>query len=103
MRQIALSALLALLAGTAFAAEPPPQKQTIFAMGGIPINVSAWGMEQATFDSALLMIDARIEELEAMMDAAPSAAPSSAADEAYTKGLAQMRKSSKQMYEDDEE
>jgi hypothetical protein len=44
-----------------------------------------------------------MEELDLMMEEAPAGAPSAAADEAYTKGLAQMRKSSKQMYEKEDE
>lgn len=36
-------------------------------MGGIPINISAWGMDQDTFDLAVVLISGRIEELEDMM------------------------------------
>lgn len=36
-------------------------------MGGIPINISAWGMEQADFDEAVVDIAARVEELESMI------------------------------------
>jgi len=54
-------------------------------------------------DRALEAEENEMEELDVMMEEAPAGAPSAAADEAYTKGLAQMRKSSKQMYEDDEE
>jgi len=54
-------------------------------------------------DKALEAEENEMERLEEMMDAEPSMAPSAAADEAYTQGLAQMRKSSKQMFEDEEE
>ena len=54
-------------------------------------------------DRALEAEENEMEELDEMMEAAPAGAPSAAADEAYTKGLAQMRKSSKQMYEDEDE
>jgi thiamine biosynthesis lipoprotein len=36
-------------------------------MGGIPINISAWGIEPASFDQAVKDIAARIEELESMI------------------------------------
>ncbi|MHA1905682.1 MAG: hypothetical protein ACW98Y_00135 [Candidatus Thorarchaeota archaeon] len=61
---------------------------------------------QAKYDMADKALEAEeneMEELDEMMEAAPVGAPSSAADEAYTKGLAQMRKSSKQMYDDEDE
>ena len=54
-------------------------------------------------DDALANEEAEMEELDEMMEAAPSGAPSSAADKAFTSGLAQMRKSSKQLFEDEEE
>ncbi len=54
-------------------------------------------------DRALEAEENEMEELDLMMEEAPAGAPSAAADEAYTKGLAQMRKSSKQMYEKEDE
>ena len=67
MRFLTIITLLLLLTGAANAAEGPPHKKTIYAMGGIPINISAWGMDQDTFDLAVLLIAGRIEDLEAMM------------------------------------
>ena len=54
-------------------------------------------------DVALANEEAEMEELDAMMEEAPSGAPSAAADKAFTSGLAQMRKSSKQLFEEEEE
>jgi len=54
-------------------------------------------------DEALANEESEMEELDEMMAAAPSGAPSAAADKAFTKGLAQMRKSSKELFEDEEE
>ncbi|MFW9933115.1 MAG: hypothetical protein ACFFDR_10710 [Candidatus Thorarchaeota archaeon] len=61
---------------------------------------------QAMYDKTEKALEAEeneMDRLEEMMDAEPSMAPSAAADEAFTKGLAQMRKSSKQMFEEEEE
>jgi hypothetical protein len=61
---------------------------------------------QAMYDKADRALEAEeneMERMDEMMKAEPSAAPSAAADQAYTKGLAQMRKSSKQMFEENEE
>jgi hypothetical protein len=54
-------------------------------------------------DEALAAEEAEMEELDEMMEAAPSGAPSAAADESYTRGFAQMRKSSKEMFDEEEE
>jgi len=54
-------------------------------------------------DKALQAEENEMEELDEMMEEAPVGAPSAAADQAYTKGFAQMRKSSKQMYEEEDE
>lgn len=54
-------------------------------------------------DKALESEEEEMDRLDEMMEAEPSRAPSAAADEAYTKGLAQMRKSSKQMFEEEDE
>ncbi len=54
-------------------------------------------------DEVLANEEAEMEELDEMMEATPSGAPSAAADKAFTSGLAQMRKSSKQLFEDEEE
>ncbi|HES58732.1 MAG TPA: FAD:protein FMN transferase [Firmicutes bacterium] len=67
MRIFTLITLLILTAGIAHAAEGAPRKKTIQAMGGIPINISAWGMSQDTFDLSVMLIAGRIEQLEAMM------------------------------------
>ncbi len=57
----------------------------------------------AKADKVLASEEAEMERLDDVMEEAPSGAPSAAADEAYTMGLAQMRKSSKQMFEDEED
>ena len=44
-----------------------PRTATITAMGGIPINISAWGIDQQVFDTAVGQIDDRIKNLEAMI------------------------------------
>jgi hypothetical protein len=53
-------------------------------------------------DMALANEEAEMEELDDMMEEAPAGAPSAAADKAFTSGLAQMRKSSKKLFDDDE-
>jgi hypothetical protein len=61
---------------------------------------------KARYDMADEALEAEEEEMERMdekMEAAPSGAPSAAADESYTQGLTQMRKSSKQMFKEDED
>jgi len=57
--------------------------------------------EQA--DDALESEEVEMNRMDEMMAEEPSMAPSAAADKAYTQGLAQMRKSSKQMFKDDDE
>ncbi len=56
-------------------------------------------------DQALDVEEKEIERQEEMMEMAPSAAPSGAADEAFTENLAQMKRSSKSLFrkDDDEE
>lgn len=54
-------------------------------------------------DLALANEEAEMEELDAMMEEAPAGAPSAAADKAFTSGLAQMRKSSKRLFDDDDD
>jgi len=54
-------------------------------------------------DMALANEEAEMEQLDEMMEEAPAGAPSAAADLAFTSGLAQMRKSSKKLFDDDEE
>lgn len=54
-------------------------------------------------EDALRAEENEMEQLDQMMEEAPAGAPSAAADQAFTKGLAQMRKSSKQMFEDEED
>ena len=61
---------------------------------------------QAMFEKADKVLDIEekeIEHQEEMMEAAPSAAPSGAADEAFTENLAQMKRSSKKLFRDDDE
>ena len=54
-------------------------------------------------DKALDIEDKEIERQEAMMEEAPASAPSGAADEAFTENLAQMKRSSKKLFRDDDE
>jgi thiamine biosynthesis lipoprotein len=54
---------LVLFPALVFAAEQPRQT-TIIAMGGIPIHVSAWGLEQDAFRETIPRIFKRIEYLE---------------------------------------
>ncbi|MHA2360536.1 MAG: hypothetical protein ACXAB6_01220 [Candidatus Thorarchaeota archaeon] len=54
-------------------------------------------------DNVLASEEADMERQEEMLEAAPASSPSSAADEAFTESLKQMRKSSRQMFENDEE
>ena len=49
------------------AAAEPPLKASLNAMGGIPIAISAWGLDQQSFDAAVSEVGARIEQLEAMI------------------------------------
>lgn len=44
-----------------------PRTATITAMGGIPINISAWGLEAQIFDDAVAAISDRIELEEALL------------------------------------
>ena len=68
--------------------------------GAAPKSVQAM-FEKA--DKVLDVEDKEIQRQEEMMEAAPSAAPSGAADEAFTENLAQMKRSSKHLFRDDEE
>ena len=54
-------------------------------------------------DKALDVEEKEIERQEAMMEEAPASAPSGAADEAFTENLAQMKRSSKALFRDDDE
>ncbi len=54
-------------------------------------------------EQALAAEGAEMQRVQEMMKAAPEGAPSAAADEAFTKGLAQMKRSSKQLFDEDEE
>jgi thiamine biosynthesis lipoprotein len=62
-----LIAILLLTAANASAADSAPLKATFTAMGGIPINLSAWGLDQPEFEQVTAAITARIEELEGMI------------------------------------
>ena len=53
-------------------------------------------------ETALAREEEEMEHYEEMMEAAP-ASPSAMADEAFTAGLAQMKRSSKDMFEEEEE
>ncbi len=54
-------------------------------------------------EEALEAEEEELERMEEMVAGGSSMAPSAAADEAYTAGFAQMRKSSKEMFKEDEE
>ncbi|MFW9844115.1 MAG: hypothetical protein ACFFEV_06050, partial [Candidatus Thorarchaeota archaeon] len=54
-------------------------------------------------DKALDNEEKEIERQEELMAHAPAAAPSGAADEAFTENLAQMKRSSKKLFDEDEE
>jgi thiamine biosynthesis lipoprotein len=61
-----LAAIL-LLSSPLLAADEQPARATFEAMGGIPINVSAWGLAAADFDAAVAAIEARVEDLESII------------------------------------
>lgn len=54
-------------------------------------------------DKALDVEEKEIQRQEEIMEAAPASAPSGAADEAFTENLAQMKRSSKKLFRDDDE
>ena len=54
-------------------------------------------------DNVLNMEEEEIVRQEEMLEAAPASAPSGAADEAFTGSLAQMKRSSKKLFDEDEE
>ena len=58
---------MAVLWAVAAPAADEPQRATLKVMGGVAVNISAWGIGQPTFDQAVLNIDARFQYLEAMM------------------------------------
>lgn len=64
--RLIIAMALALAPQVAWAADEP-EKASLSAMGGIPINISAWGIEPASFDQAVKDIAARIEDLESMI------------------------------------
>jgi thiamine biosynthesis lipoprotein len=66
MRIFVASALFVLVACFAWAGDQP-RTATITAMGGIPINISAWGLEADIFDAAVEAISDRIELEEALL------------------------------------
>ncbi|MCK5389196.1 MAG: VWA domain-containing protein [Candidatus Thorarchaeota archaeon] len=68
--------------------------------GAAPKSVQAM-LERA--DRALDSEEKEIQRQELMMEAAPSSAPSGAADEAFTQNLAQMKRSSKRLFSDEDE
>jgi thiamine biosynthesis lipoprotein len=63
----ALAAILFLCPPLAAGAAEEPARASFEAMGGIPVNVSAWGLAPADFDSAVAAIKARVEELESII------------------------------------
>jgi hypothetical protein len=54
-------------------------------------------------DNVLNIEEEEIARQEEMLEAAPASAPSGAADEAFTGSLAQMKRSSKKLFDDEEE
>ena len=68
--------------------------------GAAPKAVQAM-LEKA--DQVLDSEEKEIERQEEMMEMSPSAAPSGAADEAFTENLAQMKRSSKKLFSDEDE
>ena len=63
---------LVLVPMSLWATEPPPTPpqpltSTIYAMGGIPIHISAWDLDEEQFEAVTEKISTRLEELEAMM------------------------------------
>lgn len=67
MLMTTLTAILLLTCAKASAADTEPLKATFDAMGGIPVNLSAWGLDQPAFDEAVASIAGRTEQLEAMI------------------------------------
>ena len=68
--------------------------------GAAPKSVQAM-LEKA--DRALDSEEKEIQRQEQMMEASPTSAPSGAADEAFTENLAQMKRSSKRLFDDEDE
>ena len=68
--------------------------------GAAPKSIQAM-LERA--DRALDSEEKEIQRQEEMMEAAPTSAPSGAADEAFTENLAQMKRSSKHLFSDEDE
>ena len=68
--------------------------------GAAPKPVQAM-LEKA--DRALDSEEKEIQRQEVMMEASPTSAPSGAADEAFTENLAQMKRSSKRLFSDEDE
>jgi len=68
--------------------------------GAAPKSVQAM-LERA--DKALDSEEKEIQRQEVMMEASPASAPSGAADEAFTENLAQMKRSSKRLFSDEDE
>lgn len=62
-----LAVLFTLKLPAAHAAQEEPLRAQLTAMGGIPINISAWGLEQEDFDVAVRAINQRFQRLEHMM------------------------------------
>ncbi len=59
---------LSIAAGIAHAGDPgQPRTAKLEAMGGIPISVSAWGLDQAAFDQAVQAIGDRISLEESLL------------------------------------
>ncbi len=68
--------------------------------GAAPKSVQAM-LERA--DKVLDSEEKEIQRQEVMMEASPASAPSGAADEAFTENLAQMKRSSKRLFSDEDE
>lgn len=67
LRLTVISALLLLSTAAQGWTADDPRTASLSAMGGIPINLSAWGLDQAAFETAADAVGARIEYLEAMI------------------------------------
>ncbi len=68
LNRFALMMILVIAPLSSWATEQaPPLTATLHAMGGIPINISAWDLDEETFEAATEKITSRLEFLEAMM------------------------------------
>ena len=68
----------------------------------LPLNTHGCSVKPNKVESALASEEAEMERQELRMKAAPEAAPSAAADEVSTPNLAQMKRSTRDLFEDEE-